>query len=157
MSVWLFYLEEKTRWYEGWTLLYFLVDLLEILVSLAWEYLGLSLDCIWTLNLACKLLWFWKHLLDLNLKIKSACCLDWHLAITLAHGKDIWLEFNLEHWLDWCLAPEKDIWLDYNWDFHLNLQIQDMCFLEQISVKLLASAGGGRYFFHLPLWRSFHI
>ena len=63
--------------------------------------LGQALD----FELGFKLTWCWEHLLDLNLYIPLKRCLDFHFAIPLAHGKDIWLEFHL--------------------DPHLNIQILD--------------------------------
>ena len=51
------------------------------------------------------------------------------LEIFLAHGKDIWSDFHLVHWMAWWFALEKYHWLDYHWDFHLDsyltLQILD--------------------------------
>ena len=62
--------------------------------------MGLSLDGLWDLKLAFKLTWGWEHLLDIHLYITLTCCLYWPLKFPLVHGKDIWLEFNLEHWMD---------------------------------------------------------
>ena len=32
-----------------------------------------------------------------KLEYLLACCLDWHLAVTLENDKNIWLEFHLAH------------------------------------------------------------
>ena len=42
------------------------------------------------------------------------------LLIPLAHGKNIWLEFHLAHWMDLLFALEKCIWFYYHWAFHLD-------------------------------------
>ena len=56
--------------------------------------------------------------------------LYWNSEITLSHGKDLWLEFHLDHWLAWWLALEKDMWLDYHCYLHLDphstIQILDL-------------------------------
>ena len=36
----------------------------------------------------------------IQLEVQLSCLLAWHLEITLAHGKDIWLKFHLEQYLD---------------------------------------------------------
>ena len=94
-SVWLFTLRTKARLYKGWKVLCIFEDLLVPLSSLYWEHLSLSLTGIWDLNLGFQLVWCWEHLLDTRLDILLTCLLACNFAITLAHGKELWLKFNL--------------------------------------------------------------
>ena len=97
---------------------------------ISWEQLYLSLPDFWGLNLACIFSWFWKHLLDIHLKILSEFCSAWYLVIALAHGNNRWLEFQFSHWLDWWLALKKDIWWNNHWDFYLDTQILELFLME---------------------------
>ena len=106
------------------------------------------------------------------LKVSISMFLAWNLALSLEHGKYLWLEFHLAHWVTWWLALGKDILLAYHLYFqlgtHLNPQIVYMwclaCFWARFlgcglslnwsgvgvpdsafrtSVKLLEGRGGG--------------
>ena len=59
--------------------------------------MGLIFDGIWYLNLAHQLVWLCNTLLYLHLKLQLEFFLSWNLEIPLARGKDLWLEFHLEH------------------------------------------------------------
>ena len=61
--------------------------------------MGLSLAGRWALNLACQMEWLWEQFFNLRLDIPLTCFLYWKFVITLAHGKDIWLDFQLAEWL----------------------------------------------------------
>ena len=100
------------------------------LVPLAWYHLGLILYGLWNLNLDCELERFWEHLFYIHLGAKLRHCLACNLEITLEHGKDIVLDFNLAQWLYWWLALEKNFWLAYHWELqlhpYLNIQIMEL-------------------------------
>ena len=80
MSMCIFSLRKNTRSYEVLTVLNLYVYLLVPLGYLAWYHLGIILDGLWDLSLACQLECFSKHLLGIHLKFKSTCFLNWHLA-----------------------------------------------------------------------------
>ena len=103
ISMWLFALRKNTRWYEGWILFYFLVNLLVPLGYLDWGHLGLSLDGLWGLNLDFQLAWCWGHLLDIHLNLQSdiAWLGDWHFIwhmVSIFGWSSTWHTGWLDDW-----------------------------------------------------------
>ena len=48
------------------------------------------------------------------LEVSISIFLAWNLSLSLANGKDLWLEFHLAQWVTCLLALGKDIWLAYH-------------------------------------------
>ena len=91
VCLWIFSLRKLFIQYELWKVLHFFSDLLVTLGYLAWNYLSPNLAGLWDLYLGHQFIWFWEHLMDLQLNIKSACFLNWHLKTAMTKRKAIWL------------------------------------------------------------------
>ena len=88
----------------------FFLELMCVSFSWGWRWYSMknknNLNNI-LLSLAWKLVWCWENTLDTELENQPEYFLAWKFSINLAHGKDLWLEFHLVHWVDWLLAQNK--------------------------------------------------
>ena len=53
------------------------------------------------------------------LEVSISMLLAWNLELSLEHGKYLWLEFHLEHWVTWLFSCGNYLWLAYHCYFHL--------------------------------------